>query len=431
MNKPKNVKELCEFIWYLENRYRLLDFEIEGVKPWQAHRIEIYYDLARKIGVFSSSVHRGISLSQKLLYGTRMVKNAIFNNTFYDLKPTENLLFSHPRVRRIDGEYIDIYSHFLKRDWIDQNIPFLEFETPYLGRHYKRISKYDRYLDFVTLLSNIRKFFINVQLNKEQLDYIDDIETEIKNTLGVEYDLKRILISRTEKFLSLFTYYEKIFKKTKPKKVFVVVAYGRAEMIYAAKKAGVEVVELQHGTFSKYHLGYSYPDVFRLPEYMPDTFWVWNRFWEEMISSCNPGMKIEIYPFRFMEEEKKKYRRYMKKKDTLLVLSQSGHTEAIAKKIKENSAFFQKYKIYFKMHPSEYGRSNTYPTLQTLVDYGMVEIVEESDLYRLFAVSEYQAGVFSTALYEGVEFDCKTILFDLPGIEYMDLFIKKHDPIII
>jgi len=41
LKTPSNVKELCEFIWYLEDKYNLLDFEISGVKPWQAHRIEI------------------------------------------------------------------------------------------------------------------------------------------------------------------------------------------------------------------------------------------------------------------------------------------------------------------------------------------------------------------------------------------------------
>ena len=59
-----------------------------------------------------------------------------------------------------------------------------------------------------------------------------------------------------------------------------------------------------------------------------------------------------------------------------------------------------------------------------------VSIVTNVDLYEYLAKSEYQAGVFSTALYEGVEFNCKTILLKLPGIEYMDQFIKINKPII-
>ena len=56
----------------------------------------------------------------------------------------------------------------------------------------------------------------------------------------------------------------------------------------------------------------------------------------------------------------------------------------------------------------------------------MLEL-KDTDFYKLLAKSEYQAGVFSTALYEGVEFGCKTILFDLPGVEYMDKFIEMYE----
>ena len=45
------------------------------------------------------------------------------------------------------------------------------------------------------------------------------------------------------------------------------------------------------------------------------------------------------------------------------------------------------------------------------------------DLYEFLSRVEYQVGVFSTTLYEGVEFNCKTILLYLPGIKYMDKFI--------
>ena len=60
-----------------------------------------------------------------------------------------------------------------------------------------------------------------------------------------------------------------------------------------------------------------------------------------------------------------------------------------------------------------------------------IKIVKNINLYKQLATSEFQAGVFSTALYEGVEFNCKTILLDLPGIEYMDKFIEEYNPILI
>ena len=47
----KTIKDLCEFIWYLEDKYDLLDVEIDGVKIWQYLRIEIYYLMAKELGV--------------------------------------------------------------------------------------------------------------------------------------------------------------------------------------------------------------------------------------------------------------------------------------------------------------------------------------------------------------------------------------------
>ena len=432
MKKPESVKGLCEFFWYLEEKFDLLNFEIEGVKPWQAHRIEIYYDLARKLNIFGSDTHRGLSINKRLLYASKMAKNAILKNTFLLLNPVKTLLFPHPRVRKIDNKYYDIYSYFLKKDLIGNGESFFEFEGQYRGKHYTECTKSCRYLDYITLMSNIRQSFISIKLENEQSTLIERVTDDIEEYLQVSYDLKNVLLSRVKKFISLYPYYKKLFEKTRPTRIFVVVAYGRAELITAAKQLGIEVIELQHGTFSQYHLGYSYPNYSnRIPEYLPDTFWVWNDFWKEMIFACNSGMKVEVYPFRFMEEEKKKFVTIKKKKNRIIVLSQTGHTEAIARKILGNPDVFEKFEIIFKLHPSEYGRLDSYTVLKLLIAKRKIELVEESDLYKLFAECEYQAGVFSTALYEGVEFGCKTILFNLPGIEYMELFIKRYKPILI
>ena len=57
-----------------------------------------------------------------------------------------------------------------------------------------------------------------------------------------------------------------------------------------------------------------------------------------------------------------------------------------------------------------------------------VEIVDHNqrNLYAHFAESEHQVGVFSTAMYEGLAFGCKTYIVDLPGCEYMDDVVAKR-----
>ena len=77
--------------------------------------------------------------------------------------------------------------------------------------------------------------------------------------------------------------------------------------------------------------------------------------------------------------------------------------------------------IKYKLHPSEYNIWKEYPDLCRLAEVANVEILDSDvDLYSLFATSFYQIGVFSTAIYEGIGMGCKTVLLNLPGVEYMD-----------
>jgi hypothetical protein len=42
------------------------------------------------------------------------------------------------------------------------------------------------------------------------------------------------------------------------------------------------------------------------------------------------------------------------------------------------------------------------------------------------AKSSYQVGAFSTAIYEGLMFNCKTFIVDVPCIEYLNDLIEEN-----
>ncbi|GAB6163064.1 hypothetical protein JCM12298_22240 [Desulfothermus naphthae] len=421
----RTVKELCEFIWYLEDKYNLLDFEIEGIKPWQAHRLEIYYGLGRYLGIFEKKLQRGMSKQEKLRSIFYLVKNSVIRNPFLNFRNVKYLVFSHPRSKIVNGETIDIYTHYLIEDLMNKQKSFIEFEEPFKGKHVRKFKSYKRYLDYIVLYRNLKAKFLSINISRTQLDFLKRIQKEI----GISsFNLSKLLVDRVKKFIPAYQIYKRILEKISPEKIFLVVSYGRPELVKAAKDMGVKVIELQHGTFSKYHLGYSYPNKKNL-SYFPDEFWVWNDYWANLIKFPE-NCKINIYPFKFLEIEKKKYSSLRKIKNQMVVLGQSVLTDKMAKKILDNYDRFKKFSIIFKLHPEEYGKINEYPNLLKLKKKANVKVVEDVNLYRLLAESDYQAGVFSTALYEGVEFGCKTILFNLPGIEYMDNFIKCYKLII-
>ena len=422
MNKPTNVKELCEFIWYLEDKYNLLDFEISGNKPWQAHRIEIYYQIGKLSGVFENEFQRGMTKFEKLKSLKSLIFNSIFFNPFISLKEVDYLIFSHPRSKIVNNKPIDIYTQY----FIDEikNNKFIEYEEQFNGKHIREVKPYKRYFDYINLYRNIKPKFIKINLTENQEKFIQKIENEIYNILDKRYDLKTILINRSKKFIATIEIYKKILEKTKPKEIYLVPSYGKAELIYLAKQNGIKTIEFQHGTFSEYHLGYSYPNRKYL-DYFPDEFWVWNEYWRNLINFPISKDNVKIYPFKYLEQEKQKYN-LKKIKNQMVILCQGGITDRMAKKILDNFEKFKNYDLIFKLHPEEYGKSNLYENLIKLQKIKPIKIVENIDLYKLLAQSEYQAGVFSTALYEGIEFGCKTILFNLPGIEYMDKFIDMY-----
>ena len=421
MKTPSNVKELCEFMWYLEDKYNLLDFEIQGVKPWQAHRIEIYYELGRQIGIFEKELQRGLSKFDKFKSLNSLVKNSIFKNPLFNLQKVDKLIFSHPRSKKVDGEDIDIYTYYFINDLLKENKQFIEFEEHYNGKHIRKSTPYKRDLDYLNLIRNIQKKFLSIEFNHYQKEVLNNLENEIGNFINIT----NIFIQRIKNFLISYPIYKQILQKTMPEEIYVVVSYGRSELIKAAKDLGIKVIEFQHGTFSKYHLGYSYPNYNRELDYFPDEFWVWNEYWKDLIDFPIPDESIKFFPFKYLENQKKKYS-LKNIKNQMVILCQGGLTDNIAKRILDNLEKFKQFKLIFKLHPEEYGRSHLYKNLIKLQSQLDIKIVEDVDLYKLLAESEYQAGVFSTALYEGIEFDCKTILFNLSGIEYMDKFIEMY-----
>lgn len=427
----KSIKDLCEFFWHLEEKYELLDFEIDGVKPWQFRRMSLYYELSER----SAILEQAHPDQKKLLYRStfkdklktlfRLLKNSVINNPFFS-KKSESLIFSHYRSKLVNDDYIDIYTHYLKEELIVQNISFTDMERPFLGKHIRNKESKKRYLDCIVLLSNIFQYFMPVKLTQQQELLFISLNKDIKKNLGVDFDSKKFLINAVRRFKANYFLYSLLFRRIRPKEIFIVISYAHGDVIKVAKDLGILVNELQHGTFSKYHLGYSFPDRKKDLDYFPDNLFVWNKYWQEMMELPIKKENIKIKPFQYLETQKIKYLNNKKVKDSLIIISQGAISKQLAKVVLDNFSLFEHMQIHYKLHPSEYGRWKENSFLVELNSKDNVTIAFDVDLYALLSISEYQLGVFSTSLYEGVEFGCKTILAGLPGIEYMDKFIKYH-----
>jgi len=427
LKKIKNIQDVCEVIWKLEEKYDLLDFEIDGVKPWQFRRIRIYYDIAKKTKVLQEQTNytKRISLRKKAL---SYIKNSIKKNPFF-FTNTDTFILTHPNKRLIAGQYIDIYTYYFIKELLNKGENPYVLEEPIFGLHFdnKNTPDYLHYSDFIDLVGSASKHFYKVNLSQKQEKTIQLLNKDLEQILGVPYNIQDLLIEATKLFKTKYFLYAALLKKIKPKQLYVVVSYLHGDLIKAAKDLGITTYEFQHGTFSEYHLGYSFPDRDQPLDYFPDKFLVWNEYWKNLIKLPINDKEIIISKFKHLEEYKNKNRKIIKRKMQAVVISQAAIGNIIAERIYTNWDYFKNFKIVYKLHPGEYDRWNKNVYLKKLVEEKDIKIVKDINLYSLLMESEFQIGVFSTALYEGLEFSCKTILLDLPGIEYMNSFIQQEE----
>ena len=429
----KTVKEVCDTLFSLEEKYDLNQMKIQGIYAWQLVRIYVYYEISRKIGVFGSPQQAKVTIIDKILSFLPFVKNSLFSNPLKGKYHKDILIFDHPRKVKHEGEFKDIYSYFLTDD-LDSRNSYEVIETPYLNKHFTKKEDHIKYNDRILLGSYFYKKTRKTPLKNYEKNKIANLQREINSNFNIEIDLLNIMENHILDFKYQYKKYNQLFKKRSPKYIFVVVAYENQAMIAAAKDNNIEVIELQHGTISNYHLGYNYPNKKdkNNVKYFPDKILSFGSYWGEVANY--PIYDEDIIPigFPYLNENIQFFLKNKKNKNQILFISQgvigkylSEFAYNIAKKL-ENSK--ENYTFIYKLHPGEYSNwQNNYSYLKKCEKLANFHIIDnnETSLYELFSKSEYQVGVFSTAIYEGLLFNCKTFIIDLPGSEYMNNLVEK------
>ena len=464
------VKEICQCIWSLEEKYELNHKEIQGCYPWQLIRMYLYYEITRKTNVFESAQQSSLSLFDKINSFLPFLKNSLLSNPLSGKEIVDVLIFDHPRKVIFQDEYQDIYSYFLKDTFNKWEKTFETIESPYLNNHYrtnKNIKEnHVKFNDRILLGSFIHKTMNRGKLpfTEEEKQLINAVKGELETIFKIEIDLFRIMEDHILNFKYDYEKYVELLEKRKPKAVFLVVAYENKALVAACKKMNIDIIELQHGTISPYHLGYSYPEntmklnnEIREIEYFPDKILSFGDYWKTACPFPIEEENIISMGFPYFEENSKTYRKIAENKENknneikeetseenkenenkqILFISQgvigkylSKLAYETAENINNKNNYDHNYQIIYKLHPGEYGtwRENYEYLKQAEENFENFKVIDESKppLYELFAKSSYQVGAFSTAIYEGLAFNCKTFIIDVPGIEYLDDLIEKN-----
>ncbi|WP_404405209.1 hypothetical protein [Jeotgalibacillus malaysiensis] len=420
------IKKICKSLFEMESSLSLFDLRIHGIEIWKVIRHPLFLEIIKQKDL-NNSPHFIQSKRKKMYTIPNKIYNSFFRNPLIGNYSISNIVFESPRKKLFNGEFIDIYTYDVLNKLQSSNVEIID--SAFKDKYISKDKKNRKYLDYIYLnslisqkISNKKNFVLPADIEKK----IALIEFELNVSLKVEIDLKKFLKPHLIKYMANYKLYYKLFERRKPKKIYIVCSYGKEALIQAAKDNMCEVIEVQHGVISPYHLGYNFPRNVRINSF-PDKVILWGDYWKDVVNFPIDGNHLIVQRNTYLYGQFNECRTIKKNENQVIVLSQGTIGEKLSELMYEVIKNLPSFQFIYKLHPSEFGDELTvYPFLEKMKTLENCRLVGDSQsLHNLLAKSKYQIGVNSTAIYEGIELGCKTVIVDLPGHEHLEEVYNK------
>ncbi len=431
--EPLSIARVVERLVALERRTSLCDQRISGFRYWDALRMKFYYSLTESLGLYEEP-HRYRKPGLMEYLGFLGEDLGSFRKLLRRL-PSESRLLVLANPRRKRDARTGKWMHLVTDPVIDRlSVPPLVLEPRMGGAHMKpawtrNLYYYDvlRYLAGL-LMPVIRLFTIPTKREAEKLR---EIEAEIRTEFGFSYPLRKAALDALSWRRALVPLYRWLLRKAGVRTIVLVCSYGKESWIEACRGLGIRTIELQHGTVTRFHPGYHYPEG-TSKRYVPDEFWGFGAYWTRTVAFPSRMRLRPGFGYPFLENALAGLS-VTRDPDLLLVVSQGTIGGYLSRLVAEALEYLPaSVRIAYKLHPGErLGWREAYPWLAA--HPGRVDVVEgdEPALYDLMARARWQLGVSSTALFEGMRLGCRTILADLPSIEYMEDVLASGNAVLV
>lgn len=236
------------------------------------------------------------------------------------------------------------------------------------------------------------------------------IETEFGKKIDSDFIAGLIARFEIEK-----QHYTNMFRRIRPRAVFLIQNGIQKGMLAAARDCGIPVIELQHGLVDFSHLAYSYPhgiDTSKL--ILPAYFFVYSQFWKNRI--YYPVKEIVVTGNTASSVIEKAHPVY-----NLTIIAADIYMAELFLFIDGLLGAGYKGKICLKLHPNQEGETgfirNKYRS------YPEVEIIyTETSMKKVIAQSRAVLAIQSTSIYEAL--DAGVPVYILTKLDY-----KIHEDI--
>ncbi len=409
------IKDLVERIISLENKYFLFEIKFKDKYPiWPYYRMYFYYGLLKSNNIFSE---RGVSQKKISLTTIRkFIKLVFYSKLHIGLLPQDKkyILISSQRYKDDVEIYTQDLKDVLKNDYVEFSL------SNKFNFHHGPV-----YLDLFKVL-----FKIIAQL----LYRLNSTPNSIKNFF-IEVGATDKFINEFKKYkieyILWFWFYHLIFSIQKPIKVFVVGGVYYTPMIAAAQSLNIKVYEIQHGVINNFHLAYHFPKINR-DGFFSEGILLLSNFWKSKAEYPIGTELITIGNNFYAAGESSR-----KKQKMIVILGDGTLARAIISFVSLNINYFivNGYEVNYKLHPDEiYNWEKRYEDLGLMRENGLLKVITNTpSLADLLSDCSIIFGVNSTAIYEGLDRDCKAFILDMQSSEYFDDLqlkgvVKKIDP---
>ena len=399
------ISDVNQYVIDLEREYRLFDQTIDGIYFWKSTR----FFLSRQIEIGRNTLEppkklcSGKPLLQRLM---RFVRS--FDHCYRNPRV---LLYEHSRKVKHRSSYIDPYSWRVTRALENAEIDVCLLENDL----YYQCDLWDtrRWFLFADHVNRARFARLD-QLPRETESLVHTLEKRILSDWEQTVDLKSIVRSAVNKFRRDYAYFSAALRNKSPEILFVVCGYGKEGIVQAAKDAGVYTVELQHGTIYPHHLGYTYPGWNKIP-YFSDSLAVYADAWLDGVSLGGIDVKVigyeSIAPVEIGDQLREKT-------IDILFISQWTHSEKILQLADDTAKRMPDRTVVCKLHPSDIFSA------EIAARYPNIKIEKDGLLCEYLRAARYTATVFSTGIFESLQYNCRPILLNMHGVQHMESFAR-------
>ena len=421
------LKRINEAVYKNHNFYN--SFVFKDYDLWHSYQMLIFADIKQysKYGESYFCKNKKVLVKIKnFIFGCFSIFISTLAILILILKRKKIIIYSVDRINskyksdlRIEAIYNFLYENNLKYTEFFHTIFGKDFLKNFLIR--KRFSIYMEGFDFLYSIFYKRNSFSGI----ENIINLDQFSSKEKS-LAIFILTKYFYYKDISKFkISIFS---KILKVSSVKALFTIddVRYYN-ELILACKINNIKTYAVQHGHFTKYHVGWLYNNFSKKKIIKPNKLLVWSDYWKRELLRLGTYFSFKDIEVGGVNKIKiiKKYKKG-KRIDKSINLLIPYEADAPKKEVK---GYMDKFinlggvKIFFKV------RSDVLKRKQ-LEDYGIYngynkKIIVVSDMEKVIDKIDIVVGVYSTFLYDVILYK-KPVLILSTSMDYGYGMIKNN-----